>query len=563
LLLALLCCLSTSPLLTAQQASLPNSEIESKQSSHERARGVVFNDTNSNQVLDEGESGIEGVKVSNGRDIVVTNASGNYEIEIESDSIIFVIKPRGWMTPVDSDQLPKFYYIHKPSGSPVQKFPGVLPTGPLPEAINFPLRKQQEPEQFRALLFGDTQPRNVQEVEYMAHDIIEQIVNEKAHGASLGITLGDVVFDDLSVFGPHNQTVALIGLPWYNVIGNHDMNLDSPDDKHSDETFESFYGPSYYSFDYGPVHFLALDDVQWHGAQKDKRGFYRGGLGEQQMEFIQKDLSMIPQDQLVVLMMHIPLLDVEDRQELYRLIEKRPFALSISAHTHFLKHHFIDDTDGWRGQQPHHHIVNVTVCGSWWRGSPDELGIPNATMSDGGPNGYSVISFDGAKYALEFHAARRPADHQMNIYLPQEITVADAITTTVVVNVFNGTKKSKTKMRLLPDGEWQEMERVDGIDPYYADMKKAEAGPTPVGGIPLPAPSITDHLWRALLPATMSVGTHMVEVETTDMDGKVYTDRESIRVVPLPAPPTQRTSANGESAARAAGRSRRFPAPNR
>ena len=34
-------------------------------------------------------------------------------------------------------------------------------------------------------------------------------------------------FDDLSVMEPHNQSVALIGIPWYNVIGNHDLNTDA------------------------------------------------------------------------------------------------------------------------------------------------------------------------------------------------------------------------------------------------------------------------------------------------------------------------------------------------
>jgi len=514
---------------------------------HTHAQGVVYHDENGNRKRDPDEKGIPGIKVSNGSEIVMTNADGKYETHVSDDTIVFVIKPRGWMTPINEDKLPQFYYIHKPAGSPVQKFAGVQPTGPLPESIDFPLTPQKEPDQFKALLFGDTQPRNVQEVEYMAHDIIEQVVAEKAHGASLGVTLGDIVFDDLSVFRPHNQAIALIGIPWYNVLGNHDINLDAPSDLHSDETFESFYGPNYYSFDFGPVHFLALDDVEWHGATESTRGFYKGGLGKEQMEFIRNDLALIPKDQLVVLMMHIPLVDVEDRQELYRIIEERPFTLSMSAHTHFLKHHFITKEDGWMGPEPHHHIVNVTVCGSWWRGAPDELGIPHATMSDGGPNGYSIISFDGTKYDLEFRAARRPADHQMNIYLPQEITVADAITTAMVVNVFNGSKRSKVRMRILPEGPWKDMERVDGVDPFFADMKKLEAGPNSIPGISLPAPSITDHLWRTLLPSILPVGTHMIEVETTDMDNQVYKDRESIRVVALPTP----TPANPQPSTRA------------
>ena len=102
-------------------------------------------------------------------------------------------------------------------------------------------------------------------------------------------------------------------------------------------------------------------------------------------------------------------------------------------------------------------------------------------------------------------------------------------------------------MRILPDGPWKDMERVEGMDPYYVDMKKQEAGPTPVGGTTLPFPSVTDHLWRILLPPTLPVGTHMIEVETTDMDNKVYTDRESIRVVAIPAPASTRPAFPGRS----------------
>ncbi len=148
---------------------------------------------------------------------------------------------------------------------------------------------------------------------------------------------------------PLNRAIALIGIPWYNVIGNHDINFEAQDDEHSDETFERIYGPSYYSFDHGPVHFLVLDDVRWFVPEGQDRGRYVGGLGKTQMEFIRNDLALIPEDQLVVLMMHIPLVDVEDRDELYDLIEKRPFSMSISAHTHYQQHVFIGKEDGFDG----------------------------------------------------------------------------------------------------------------------------------------------------------------------------------------------------------------------
>ncbi|MCA9067017.1 MAG: metallophosphoesterase, partial [Planctomycetaceae bacterium] len=214
-----------------------------------------------------------------------------------------------------------FYYIHKPNGSPPLKFAGVKPTGPLPESIDFPLYQQHEPEKFKAVLFGDPQPRDQKEVDYIAHDVVEDLIGTDA---SFGVTLGDIVFDDLSMFEPQARAIGLIGIPWYNVIGNHDINYDASHDHHSDETFERHFGPAYYSFDYGQAHFLVLDDIEWIVPNGVGKGRYQAGLGNEQMEFIRNDLALIPENQMVVLMMHIPLVDVRDRHELYRLIEQRP-----------------------------------------------------------------------------------------------------------------------------------------------------------------------------------------------------------------------------------------------
>ena len=40
--------------------------------------------------------------------------------------------------------------------------------------------------------------------------------------------------------------------------------------------------------------------------------------------------------------------------------------------------------------------------------SKDERGIPHTTMRDGAPNGYSIITFDGAKATFDFKASRFP-----------------------------------------------------------------------------------------------------------------------------------------------------------
>ena len=77
-----------------------------------------------------------------------------------------------------------------------------------------------------AILFADTQPRNQWEIDYIAHDVVEELIGTDA---AFGVTLGDIMFDDLSLYPSLNRTIGLIGIPWYNVVGNHDINQDTTD----------------------------------------------------------------------------------------------------------------------------------------------------------------------------------------------------------------------------------------------------------------------------------------------------------------------------------------------
>ncbi|MEQ8856251.1 calcineurin-like phosphoesterase family protein [Gimesia sp.] len=529
-------------MLLAGMFLLTQQGLSRAESSGKTATGYVFHDANQNRKFDAGEKTLPGVAVSNGLKVVRTDENGKYELPVTDDTILFVIKPRNWRTPLSKNLTPEFYYIHKPKGSPKSHFAGVAPTGPLPESVDFPLYPQKEPNQFRALFFGDPQPRDQKEIDYIAHDVIEDLVGTDA---SFGVTLGDILFDDLSLFESQARGIALLGIPWYNVIGNHDINYDAPNDKLSDETFERAFGPSYYSFDYGTVHFIVLDDIEWivtdeSKKNKKKKGKYQGGLGKEQIEFVKNDLQQIPEDQLVVLMMHIPLVGVEDRQDLYRLIEKRPFCMSISGHTHHHEHRFITKEDGWRGAKPHHHIINVTVSGSWWSGAPDERGIPHTMMADGAPNGYSIITFDGKEYNLDFRAAGRAAKYQMNIIAPEAVTVDKVAETNVMVNVFNGSEKSKVEMQIGESGSWAPMERIVTIDPSFKKLSETENGVEAKAYRDLPKAKNSTHLWQAKLPDGLKAGTHLLRIRTVEMDGDEHVAGRVIRITP--AKPSEKTA---------------------
>ena len=111
---------------------------------------------------------------------------------------------------------------------------------------------------FSVLCFGDTQPRDLAEVDYLAHDVVEELVGADA---AFGVTLGDLCFDDLSVLESLVRVVGKVGVPWHHVMGNHDMNYDAPTVELEDETYERIFGPSCYAFNRGKVHFIVLNDV--------------------------------------------------------------------------------------------------------------------------------------------------------------------------------------------------------------------------------------------------------------------------------------------------------------
>ncbi len=492
------------------------------------ARGIVFEDLDGNRRFSAADRPMPGIRVSNGLDIVLTDNDGRYELPIEPGGAVFVIKPQGFMTPVNELNLPRFFYMHKPDGSPKLRFAGSEPTGPLPQSIDFPLRAQEEPNLFEVVLFGDPQPRNVTEVDYVAQDVVRDLIGSQS---AFGVTLGDIVFDDLSVMGPLNETVALIGIPWYNVIGNHDVNTDVKTRELINETFENHYGPSHYSFDYGQVHFVVLDNIGW-GEVADKPGTFQfqAEFGARQREFLRRDLEIIPKEQMVVLLMHVPLLGTADRLEMFRLIEDRPLCISLSAHTHNHTHVFVDESNGWAGQQPHHHIVNVTVSGNWWSGKKDERGIPHTMMSDGGPNGHTVLRFDGKKYELDYHAAGVEAGQQLRIELPEQLS-ADAVSgLAMFVNVFNGSSRSTVEYRIDKSEAWTPMVKVEQNDPSYVALAEEDKLHAIFGGTRMGGANLSSHLWRVELAGALSPGVHLVEARTTDMHGRTFLGQRSIRV---------------------------------
>jgi hypothetical protein len=52
------------------------------------------------------------------------------------------------------------------------------------------------------------------------------------------------MFDDLSLYGRYNRIIGQIGIPWWNIGGNHDLNFEAPDSRYSRETYKRVFGAS-------------------------------------------------------------------------------------------------------------------------------------------------------------------------------------------------------------------------------------------------------------------------------------------------------------------------------
>ena len=521
------------------------------------ATGQVFLDSNKNGSLDAGERGIAGVRVSNGLDVVTTNDEGRYTLPVDEQSIIFITKPRDYAIPVNAHMLPQFYYIHQPAGSPAgMRYEGIAPTGPLPEQIDFPLIERQESAQFEAILFADPQPQTQRELDYIRDDVVAELIDTQA---AFGMTLGDILYDDLSMFPRYNALIAQIGIPWYNVPGNHELNFEADSDEYSLETFKKFFGPPYYAFEYADALFVVLDNIDYQGNGKADPGDVRGNGGyearisKRQLRWLEKELEFVDKDRLVFVATHAPLGSevtssaTDNRRGLFQLLSGRPNLYSVAGHTHTNNHLYFGEEDGFDGPGTFHHHVLATVSGSWWSGPFDERGIAISDQRDGTPNGYHILEVDSTDLVVRYKGAGKPADQQMRIrfdvthhqleangmrdfragqLLDGRMSQDELAAASIMVNLFDGGPKSQVSYR-VNDGVYRPLERNLRKDPYmleqfvrHASDKKSFVQAT-----------VSTHLFEADLDADLPPGVHTVTVRAADEFGRIHHGHAILEII--------------------------------
>lgn len=438
--------------------------------------------------------GVPQVAVSDGLDVVETRADGSFELVTTTDQeFVWFSVPSGHRIPVNPSGTARFYQPLTTASEQRAHF------------VLEPDRGSQE--NHTLLLLGDIQTQDQQEMDWFLEQAVPDVrrtVAELGDEHVFGIACGDIMYDDLALYPAYESGVRRIGVPFFQVVGNHDLDRANPTDEGSTETFSRHFGPRNYSFDRGAVHYVTLDDVFWYGSG------YIGYLDSDTLAWLERDLALVEPGTPVVVSAHIPVLGshyarrgeesprvnsaIANRDALYRLLE--PYRAHVLAgHLHESEHLF--------GRGIHEHVAGA-VCGAWWSGP---------ICWDGAPNGYCLYQVRGEEVSWRYKTTDRPFDHQMRLYPPGSDPAAP---NHLLANVWDW--DPEWTVRWFADGEPRgAMERRRGPDPLSVEL---HAGPELPPRRPWVDPVPTDHLFRARLAGDEQV----VTVEAMDRFGRSYAE---------------------------------------
>ncbi len=235
------------------------------------------------RVLDAAGAPLAGVLVSDGEQVVMTDAQGAYRVEFDLDDLrtVFATCPRGYQ-PVAS------WFERIPRGEQKTDYQRdfVFAADPLADR-----------EQFSFLSTGDTQFAEVR-------TFVELLAEYDQFTAMSGNPAFLTVAGDLTMSGSqwemdmYREVTAASHIPVYNIFGGHDGNYASQDGgSGSIYNYQNNLTPAWYSWDYGPVHFVAY---------VSETSYLTPRQLEMQTAWLEADLAAQPPGKPIVMTTHQP-----------------------------------------------------------------------------------------------------------------------------------------------------------------------------------------------------------------------------------------------------------------
>lgn len=438
-------------------------------------------------------AGIEGVVVTDGYNFAQTDSEGNYTMELDGRARhIYISTPAGYLVE-NKGSIPQFF----------------LPVDEAVREYNFTLtRNPNDDTKHTFFATADVQVTSKEDIARYATiaDDMRQLA-ESVSGDSFSVDCGDIVGDSPWLYPFYLEVADGAGIPVWRILGNHDMDYHGKCFETSYKTFEKIFAPNYYSMNRGKAHYVFLNNNFYVGREY----FYMGYYTEALLEWLERDLSYVPKDALVVIVQHIParltpnqvpfeytgyaLADqTMNAGALFNLLKEYPKCHIISGHMHFNLN--IEHAEG-----PMEHNTG-SVCGTWWRGD---------ICLDGTPMGYGVYEVDGTDVSWYYKSSGYDKEYQLRAYKPGSKSDQPAA---VVANVWNW--DSEWSVELYEDGvKTADMTRFEGHDRAAYELCSDKEKVVYAWISPVP----TSHLFCAE-PQNPNA---KLEVRATDRFGRTYT----------------------------------------
>ncbi len=173
---------------------------------------------------------------------------------------------------------------------------------------------------------------------------------------------GDLVYGQLYPFEYHHEykicydMIQKFDVPTFLVPGNHDGYNRILEDGFS--YWQDYFGPLYYSFDYGDYHFQAINSYDMSKIYRLTFLFiplnWGGSISDEQLNWIEQDLQQHSSKNIIQFMHHNPLWntkedslirkDYENRENLLNLINTYNVDMVLAGHVHWDSVNIENDT---------------------------------------------------------------------------------------------------------------------------------------------------------------------------------------------------------------------------
>ena len=369
-------------------------------------------------VKDTNGSPISGVVITDGEICVQTDANGYYEMDIDLENTKFVYAsiPSGYKAKNNSNGLPQFYYTVTNSDRKL----GYCSANFVFEPIS------GDPNRYTLLIGADLQPRaktsDYDRVAFHSLDVADDFYRDmREKRASItdrevyGMILGDIVHENMSLFANYITGVKSINFQMFNVIGNHDHDYSASTDVEAARKFEEYFGPSYYSFNIGKLHYVVLDNIIMavENGKVQKNG-YAYGLTDKEWAWLQNDLKYVSKSTTLMVASHCPMFKKDSANT-----EFQDQSEHGSDYANLLKQY--SKVHAWAGHT--HRSFNYNYSSSFFSSlksievhtlarSTGELWT-NEYNAYGTPRGYTVVEVDGDNVSWYF----KPTTYQQAKYV--------------------------------------------------------------------------------------------------------------------------------------------------